>query len=63
MLPTSGPVFNLTAGFTAFSLDGCIVDNRYLCAPSAASVPEPTMLGFVGLGLAGLGVVRRTRPA
>ena len=42
-LATSRPVFNLPPGFTAYSLDGCIQNNAYLCAP-ASPVPLPTSL-------------------
>lgn len=54
--PISGPVFNFPDGYTANSLDGLIVDNRWTGGVTA--VPEPSSLtllvlgGFTLLGLA-----------
>jgi hypothetical protein len=50
---TTGPVFNLPAGWTANSVDGTIVNNGF--------VPEPSTASLVALGLLGLGGWRRVR--
>jgi hypothetical protein len=59
--PTSGPVFDLPAGYTANSPSLHIVDNRFVVAPTA--VPEPTTALLLGAGLAalGAGAARRRR--
>jgi len=46
--PGSGVVLNLPEGWTANSLDGCIVDNHFICG----SAPEPAaaLVGAVSLG-------------
>jgi hypothetical protein len=54
----SGPVFNLPPGWTANSISGNIVDNRFV----GAAIPEPsslTLLGLGSLGLIGYGWRRR----
>jgi hypothetical protein len=67
--PTNGPVFNFfdangnpLTGVTMNSADGCIVNNRFVCAGGAGGggthAPEPAtwtmlLLGFVGLAYAG----------
>jgi hypothetical protein len=57
-LEETGPLFNFSEpGWTVDSTDGCVVNNRYLCAPSLA-IPEPVswvlmLTGFSGLGYAG----------
>lgn len=53
MFPTSGPVLNLPAGWTANSLDGTIVDNHFV-----ASIPEPAALWLLGVAIAA-GLMRR----
>lgn len=52
--PTSGPVFNLPAGFTANSISGMIVNNQWI------GVPEPGSIVLSIVGFIGLAVVRRT---
>jgi hypothetical protein len=58
MFSDTGPLFNFSEpGWTVDSTDGCVVNNRYLCAPSLA-IPEPVswvlmLTGFSGLGYAG----------
>jgi len=51
---TTGPVFNLPAGWTANSVDGTIVNNRF--------VPEPATAFLIALGLLGLTGWRRRAP-
>jgi hypothetical protein len=46
--PTSGPVANLPDGYTLNSLDGSIVNNRFVIPQS---VPQPSTLWLFGLGL------------
>lgn len=46
--PTSGPVFNLPAGFTVNSADGAIVNNQFVGFPT---VPEPGTLLLLGTSL------------
>ena len=50
---TTGPVFNLPAGWTANSVDGTIVNNSF--------VPEPSTALLIAFGLLGLGGWRRVR--
>lgn len=65
---TSGGDFNLTEmqtltfNWSTSSNDnvGVILDNILLIGPDA-EVPEPAMLGLLGLGLFGIGVARRRR--
>jgi len=56
--PGSGVVLNLPEGWTANSLDGCIVDNHFVCG----SAPEPAaaLVGAVSLGSL-LALARRRR--
>ena len=69
MFLTDGPLFNFfdqngdtLTGWTAASTDGCIVDNKYTCAPLASvnTVPEPGTTTLFGLGI-GLLVSTRLR--
>jgi hypothetical protein len=53
--PTSGPVANLPEGYTLNSLDGHIVNNRFV---GAAAVPEPSSLVLV-LVAAGVLILRK----
>lgn len=50
--PIAGPIFNLPDGYTVNSLDGLIMDNRFV---GVASVPEPATPSLLGPGLVGLG--------
>lgn len=60
--PLSGPVFDLPDGYTGNSESGGIVDNRWIFA-LARPVSEPATIALLGLGLAGLGFMRRRRAA
>lgn len=57
--PTSGPVFDLPAGFTVDSSEGRIQDNQWLGVP----VPEPGSSSLLAFGIACLagGCARRRR--
>lgn len=55
-----GPVFNLPDGYTANSLSGLIVDNRWITSAPGA-VPEPASLALFAAGLVGLAAVQRGR--
>ena len=55
----SGPVFNLPTGFTANSVSGLIVDNRWVGLAGPQPIPEPSALLLVLAGL--LYFVRHTR--
>ena len=57
-LASSGPVFNLPAGYTLNSVQANIVDNRWL-GGTLAAVPEPATMALMLFGLAG--VVCRSR--
>lgn len=56
--PTSGPVFNLPAGFTVNSAEGVIVNNQFVSVPT---VPEPGTLLLLGTGLLTLASRFRSR--
>ena len=49
--PLTGPVFNLPDGFTANSLSGLIVDNRWVGLAGPQPVPEPSSLLLAIAGL------------
>ncbi len=59
-LPTSGPVFDLPAGFSVNSASANIVNNEWQGTPVGLAIPVP---GTVGLLLGGVGafVMRRGR--
>jgi len=63
-LPTSGPVFDLPAGFTVNSAQAQIVDNRWVGGAASSPVPEPSsfcIFGFGCLALLGYGWRRDCR--
>lgn len=61
--PTDGPVFDLPDGFTANSLSGLIVDNRWVIPSSGPvnSVAEPPTSALFGAALLGIPMLRRRR--
>lgn|SRR5215831_2970434 len=61
-LPTTGPIFNLPAGYTVNSDDGFIVNNQ-LNAPTGAAVPEPGLTLPVCLVLIAIPLWNRRRSA
>jgi hypothetical protein len=63
MLSDSGPLFNFSEpGWTVDSLNGCVVNNLYVCAPGETSaVPEPGNLALLASALVGLVAVSRGR--
>lgn len=59
-----GPALILPDGFTANSDSGLIVNNVFVGAgTNGQQVPEPATLALFGIGLAGLGFLRRRRKA
>jgi hypothetical protein len=56
--PTSGPVFNLPAGYTVNSVSADIVNNQYL-GGAPASVPEPGTSVLLGSGVLLAAFLRR----
>lgn len=47
-LPTSGPVFDLPAGYSVDSVEAGIVDNQWTGTPVTAPAPEPNYCGDLG---------------
>ena len=52
----SGPVFTLPDGYTVNSVDGNIVDNRWIDTRDAQPVPEPASVVTILSGLAACGI-------
>ena len=59
--PSSGPVFNLPAGYTAVINGMNVVDNQVVAAAAPGDVPEPATLLLTGCALVALSAVRRMR--
>jgi len=59
--PSSGPVFNLPSGYSAFINGMDVVDNQVVGAAAPGDVPEPATLLLSGWALVALSVVRRMR--
>jgi PEP-CTERM motif len=59
--PSSGPVFNLPAGYTVSSVSADIVNNQYF-GGAVVSTPEPGTIILLGTGVLSLaGILRRKR--
>jgi hypothetical protein len=55
--PSSGPVFNLPTGYSAF-IEGMNVVDNMVTGPTNP-VPEPSSLAMLAIGLASLALIRR----
>lgn len=64
IFPSDGATWNITA-MTGFAVGSVTVKYEFSMAEEPSEVPEPAVLGLVGLGLLGLGLVahRRRRAA
>lgn len=58
--PTSGPVFNLPAGYTIDVPDFNIFDNQFI-PDGATGVPEPSSMALSGVALIAVWLLRRKR--